>query len=286
MEQHRSPALAQDAPSYSESYSGEEFFRRLGAEPSVPPLRRGSMVALPWLGFVRGVRHMLRGRSIAQQPQGTWQRAAYWRRRVLLALIVLPTIAASTLMTKALPFAGAHAVSAGALGTALSGLQLLLFAVLFAWISAGFWSAVMGFYVSLRGDRHGLYAADLPRLPLDVQARTAIVMPICNEHVATVFAGLRAACESLAATGALALFDFYVLSDTRDEKILAEEYDAWIRLRVALGDQAQQGFRQGYGGARLLPRAAAAWQAQGRKSRRLLPSLGTQLPLHGGVRCR
>jgi membrane glycosyltransferase len=95
----------------------------------------------------------------------------------------------------------------------------------------------MGFYVSLRGDRHGLYAADLPRLPLDVQARTAIVMPICNEHVATVFAGLRAACESLAATGALALFDFYVLSDTRDERILAEEYDSWIRLREALGDQ-------------------------------------------------
>jgi membrane glycosyltransferase len=38
-------------------------------------------------------------------------------------------------------------------------------------------------------------------------ARTAIIMPICNENVARVFAGLRAIYDSLARTGELKHFD-------------------------------------------------------------------------------
>ena len=40
-----------------------------------------------------------------------------------------------------------------------------------------------------------------PLLPLDPGVRTAIVMPICNEHVPTVFGGLAATIDSLRATG-------------------------------------------------------------------------------------
>ena len=79
------------------------------------------------------------------------------------------------------------------------------------------------------------------RQPIDRGARTAIVMPICNEDVATVFAGLRATCESLAATGALSLFDIYVLSDTADPALRAAEQQAWQRLRQTLGDDAVPG---------------------------------------------
>ena len=43
--------------------------------------------------------------------------------------------------------------------------------------------------------------ADAPILPLDPGVRTAIIMPICNEHVPTVFGGLAATIESLQATG-------------------------------------------------------------------------------------
>ncbi len=39
-------------------------------------------------------------------------------------------------------------------------------------------------------------------------------MPICNEDVQRVFAGLRATYESVARTDALDHFDFFVLSDT------------------------------------------------------------------------
>eukprot|EP01031_Cornospumella_fuschlensis_P047566 gene47566-58272_t len=54
---------------------------------------------------------------------------------------------------------------------------------------------------------------------MNPDARTAIIMPICNEDVATVFAGLRATCESLAATGHARQFDVFVLSDSYDPAI-------------------------------------------------------------------
>ncbi len=119
------------------------------------------------------------------------------------------------------------------------------------------------------------------RQPIDRGARTAIVMPICNEDVATVFAGLRATCESLAATGALSLFDIYVLSDScrpgaargRAAGLAAPAPDARRRRRA----------RQR---PRVLSLAAAAHAAQGRQRGRLLPPLGPQLPLHGGARRR
>ncbi|HEV7815775.1 MAG TPA: glucans biosynthesis glucosyltransferase MdoH, partial [Janthinobacterium sp.] len=51
----------------------------------------------------------------------------------------------------------------------------------------------------------------------------------------TVFAGLRATCESLATTGADAVFDVYILSDTSDPAIRAAELAAWSELRAKLG---------------------------------------------------
>jgi membrane glycosyltransferase len=234
MEQHHSTPLARD----DERYLASDLFRLLSAGPSVPPIRRGSMIARPWFGLLAGLRLMLGTATPSAYPHtvAPWQDAARRRRSALLALVGMTTLVASSLMYQALPFSASEW-----LVSTLSALQLVLFSLLFAWVSAGFWSALMGFVVSLRGDRHGLYAAKLPRKPLDKSARTAVIMPICNEHVATVFAGLRATCESLAATGALALFDFYVLSDTQDEVTRAEEFHAWLRLREALGDEACDG---------------------------------------------
>ena len=68
----------------------------------------------------------------------------------------------------------------------------MLFAVLFGWVSAGFWTALAGFLLLARGrDRYRDFAAQRgARRPIRADARTAIVMPICNEDVARVFAGL------------------------------------------------------------------------------------------------
>jgi hypothetical protein len=48
-------------------------------------------------------------------------------------------------------------------------------------------------------------------------------MPICNEDVARVYAGLRATYESLERTGQIAHFDFFILSDSGEADICAAE---------------------------------------------------------------
>ena len=74
-----------------------------------------------------------------------------------------------------------------------------------------------GLWVTLRGgDRYLISRTAASETPLPAAARTAIVMPICNEDVQRVFAGLRATYESLARTGELDRFDFFVLSDSSD----------------------------------------------------------------------
>lgn len=64
-----------------------------------------------------------------------------------------------------------------------------------------------------------------------LHSRTAVLMPICNENVARLFAGLEASYRSLAATSELRHFDFYVFSDTRDPDRQVEEEVAWAQGR-------------------------------------------------------
>jgi membrane glycosyltransferase len=160
----------------------------------------------------------------ARDPGRRWRHRASRRRIVLVALILGQTVIATDYMMRILPYHGREPLEIAI---------LILFAILFAWISAGFWTALAGFWLLARGnDRfaisrrsHGLRPTDIPP-----EAQTAIVMPICNEDVQRVFAGLRATYESLAQTGALDRFDFYVLSDTGNADTRVAELDAWLSL--------------------------------------------------------
>ena len=95
---------------------------------------------------------------------------------------------------------------------------LVLFGVLFAWISAGFWTGVMGAWVLLVGRGRSPLMRGLGEQPCCARstptARTAIVMPICNEHVPTVFGGLRGDDRIARRDRRVEHFDFFVLSDT------------------------------------------------------------------------
>ena len=207
---------------------------------SYPPLARGSMVARPW--EQRPLRALLRRFRGGQSPSPgatktllPWQKVARRRRLALVWLIVLPALFATHIF-------------ADGLGTDTSEwmgwLQLGLFGALSAWVLAGFWTGLMGFITLARGgDPVGLSAAEVQGRPLDPSARTAIVMPICNEHVPTVFAGLRSTCESLAATGALKLFDFFILSDTNDPDLRTAEAAAWNDLVEATGGRGRIFYR-------------------------------------------
>ncbi|WP_049412531.1 glucans biosynthesis glucosyltransferase MdoH, partial [Stenotrophomonas maltophilia] len=71
-----------------------------------------------------------------------------------------------------------------------------------------------------------------PDKPLPaVHSRTALLMPTYNEDPRRLLAGLQAIYESVAATGQLDRFDFFVLSDTRREDIAAAEEQVFAELR-------------------------------------------------------
>jgi len=203
---------------------------------TAPPIRRGAMTPAPWFGFLRG---LLLAMWPGLGPRGArreapWHAAARRRRAVLLALLVALASIAAAVQWQALP------PDAGAVAWLYSALLVLLF----TWLGLGFATALMGAWVLWRGDPHALDSAGtsvatsaaLARRPIHREARTAVIMPVCNEDIATVFGGLRATCESLAATGALSLFDFYVLSDTSDPALRAAELRAWDALRRMMGD--------------------------------------------------
>ncbi|KZT17687.1 glucosyl transferase family 2 [Acidovorax sp. GW101-3H11] len=210
---------------------------------TAPPLQRGSMVPLPWRGFWNSIGTALllrltgRGRSNAphasqaDRPPQAWEQAAQRRRWTFALLTVLATALASFL------FAGVQPDYENAwLGYG----QIALFALLSAWVVTGFLTGLMGFWVMLRGDPHALSVRSVAGHALVPEARTAIIMPICNEDVATVFAGLRATCESVASTGHGASFDVFVLSDSNDPVIAAAERAAWEALRSALAQHSPQ----------------------------------------------
>ncbi len=106
---------------------------------------------------------------------------------------------------------------------------LVLFFVLFTWITGAFWTALAGFVIRLSG-------RDPAVLQLDeiagriLRGRTAVVMPIYNEDTVRVAAGLEVIWSSLRAHPQQAAFDLFILSDTRKPEIAAAEEKAWRAL--------------------------------------------------------
>jgi membrane glycosyltransferase len=159
------------------------------------------------------------------RPADSWRlRWTAVARRTLLGVLILAQTAgfAHGMATHVLPYHGQQPLELAILSLA---------AVLFAWVSLGFWTAVTGFLLLCWGrDRHAITRSVLPETALPSEARTAVIMPICNEHVARVFAGLRATYESVARAGALRHFDFFVLSDSSEPDTLAAERHGWRDL--------------------------------------------------------
>lgn len=157
-----------------------------------------------------------------------WGRMAIRRRSLFLVLILIPTFITSSYMASILPHKGS---------TLLELAIIIVFAALFAWISIGFWTAMLGFAVLVRRfDRFAINRDDgIEPTPLRPGARTAILVPICNEDVREVFARIRVTYDSLKATGQLAHFAFFILSDSADPDRWIEEEAAWAKLREQTG---------------------------------------------------
>ncbi|HEX8955493.1 MAG TPA: glucans biosynthesis glucosyltransferase MdoH [Burkholderiaceae bacterium] len=206
---------------------------------TAPLVNRTSMVARPWERIKLFSARRKESREARQERRAVardgsspqlveWQRDGRMRRAVLFMLTFVQTAIAGVLTIDSLPKHG---------DTLLERMVVILFTILFFWVSAGFWTAMAGFLVLMRGDRHGVASAKAIKREA-VQGedfRTAIVMPICNEDVARVFAGLRATYESLAKTEQAGQFDVFVLSDSSDSDICTAELDAWSTLCRAVG---------------------------------------------------
>ena len=175
--------------------------------------------------------------ALPEQVRRRWRAVALLRRSLLTVLVLGQTAAASWFMLSVLPYRG---------GNGLEIAMLILFALLFAWISFGFWIAVAGFVLRrLGGDRHSLLrqqdAAMLAATPL---ARTAIIMPVYHEPIERSLGGLCAVYRSLERTGQLDYFDFYILSDSRDPDIWLQEQAAWAQMVGQLGAQGRLFYRR------------------------------------------
>jgi membrane glycosyltransferase len=209
--------------------TGEEGW----ALPSAPPIRRTPMAPTRWpvsrlTRLLRAARGQRAGSPTASgmtefpESDGVGRTATVRRTAFMVLALTQATAFAYFMTTSVLPYHGQQP---------LERAILTLFTILFAWISLGFWTAVSGFVLlCLGGDRYAITRSASPTGPIAPEARTAIVMPIRNEHVARVFAGVRATYQSLAATGHQDRFDFFVLSDSSEPGTLVAERLAWLDL--------------------------------------------------------
>src|ERR1700733_2473606 len=139
--------------------------------------------------------------------------------------------AAANLVTYGAMLGGlAHAIggAGGALAIGGSGLALVLvvaFAVFAPWSVLGFWNAAIGLTL-LFSARRGVRANTAARL------RTAIVMTVRNEDPERAVARLRVVQRSIDATGEGDRFGFFLLSDTSDPEIAANEEAAMVAWRA------------------------------------------------------
>lgn len=160
----------------------------------------------------------------AQLLDRRWRRVAFVRRMVLLALVVASSYFATGYMAFVLPHGGTAPMEL---------LVVVLFAILYAWISVGFWTAMAGWAILMRGKER--FAVSRLTTPdeggIDPSARTAIVMPIYNEDVGRVYGGLATVVDSLEKTGQAHQFDLFILSDPGSPDIWINEELAWSQLR-------------------------------------------------------
>jgi len=152
-----------------------------------------------------------------------WRKIASRRRLLLLVLVLLPALAAASVMGSLLPHQGS---------TALEGAIVVVYCVLFTWISLGFWTAMAGFWTLIKKDDR--FAVSRSRGDLDApirsNVRTAILFPVCNEEPERIMAGIQATWKSLARLGAADRFDIHILSDSSDPDRWVQEEVAWKRL--------------------------------------------------------
>lgn len=163
--------------------------------------------------------------------------ATVTQRRTRIATIVL-----ALTLPAALAIADLH------WKTGFDGWKLLhlgLFTILFAQLAFGVAQAFTGYLLRRKGgDPLRIVCTLDPADRSPLMARTAVIMPICNEEVRRVMAGMRAIFNSVESTHQLGNCDFFFLSDSRDPNQWIEEEAAWLALVKETGAQGRMFYRK------------------------------------------
>jgi membrane glycosyltransferase len=110
---------------------------------------------------------------------------------------------------------------------------MIIYLIGLPWTLLGFWNSAIGFVIlRLARDPVGYTNPALRITPADgpIVTRTAVCLCVRNEDAEATFARLRVMIGSVQAAGAIAHFDFHVLSDTSHPGIAAQEETLVARL--------------------------------------------------------
>ena len=155
-----------------------------------------------------------------------------WMARARRALVFTATLA----LTVAASYEMYQVLNVSVM-TTLQIALLIVFTITFAWIALPFVSGLVGLIALWRGGSTSGITIPPRHPPPTLMTRTVLLMPTYNEAPERIFAGLQAIYESLNDIGALAHFDFFILSDTTEPEVwLAEEVGFWeLRRRTGGG---------------------------------------------------
>lgn len=165
-----------------------------------------------------------------------WARSALWRRALLGLLVLIPSVVASEFMVGILPHPGFAVID---------DILVIVFGLLFGWVSIGLWTSVFGALVILFGSQRWV-SLSAPETGTEVVPgeRTAVIMPIYREQPERVTAAVEVMYRALEEIGRLGEFDFFLLSDSDEPDAWVNEEVAWVSLRQRLGGSARVYYRR------------------------------------------
>ena len=122
--------------------------------------------------------------------------------------------------------------------------QLGLGLTLFAWLCMAFWTGIIGFVLQLFNiDPLSLRKKQCaPDQVSPLVQKHAVVMPVYNEDTRRIMVGFEACVREIMGSTQAEQFDFFMLSDTRDEQKAEAELRAWNRMTKRLGRYASHVF--------------------------------------------
>ena len=122
--------------------------------------------------------------------------------------------------------------------------QLGLGLTLFAWLCMAFWTGIIGFVLQLFNiDPLSLRKKQCaPDQDSPLVQKHAVVMPVYNEDTRRIMVGFEACVREIMGSAQAEQFDFFMLSDTRDEQKAEAELRAWNRMTKRLGRYASHVF--------------------------------------------